>query len=878
MISAQSSKKLNIRLATVVLITLGLKQPLFSQTDIQFEFNNVKLKPALKALIDIHGMAIIFPDSIPNTPINAKCDDCNMEEAISKVLASTELTWEKTDTQFIIQIPRSKSYSSISGRIIDELTSEPIPYANIFIPGPALGAASNHDGIFSISSIYAKSCSLIISYIGYDKKVVNLHFPKDNRKNYQILLRPKVLSTKEISIFGIPKEFMNKSNNPGQVSFSPRHIASLPNLGEIDIFRSLQFLPGIQLGLGETSKLYIRGGSPDQNLILLDWMPIYQTGHMFDFVSGISSNAIKDVQVLKGSIPSLYGGRISSVINISSKAGDSNNGHGALYGNLMSQGLSVEIPLSKRGSYIINLRQSNPSGGYSKLYNSIQKYVTGDDQFNLLNASASEQAQQSTYYNISSSYQDIVGRLSLLISKKHRLTITHLNGIDSVLENREYFGFNSILGSDSILIEENNNIKSKGIVLNYYSNWNHNYNSHFSVSGYSINNRSRSLQFPKTSNNALLDSNKTLLVNGLIDRSIRFHQKYTGIRNHNISAGFEEKIFKLDSKIDYKDGSSTNSSNLKEKAYNYSFYLEDQWILIKPLEITSGIRFSYYRMNEKKLHQEPRIAAKYGIFQNLSLEVSIGKHHQFVHHYVNEDNIQNNWILSSNAIPVISSVNKHAGINWDTKNFTASLSTYKRNLSNVFRINTSLRPPNYNPDLNAMILIGSGVSNGIELIMRKKIGAVRGWLSYHFNHTTYNFPNFNSGVSFFADHNRSDELKTVVITRILGVDLSANWVFSSGGVYTDINNIYIETGSGFTINTTGRVNEERLPPVHHLDIAISRSWKVKSFLIDLGLSVYNIYNKKNISHKRYNPYTSQLSMSDVSMFGVTPSINLKMSF
>ena len=104
-------------------------------------------------------------------------------------------------------------------------------------------------------------------------------------------------------------------------------------------------------------------------------MPIYQTGHMFDFVSGISSNAIKDVQVLKGSIPSLYGGRISSVINISSKAGDSNNGHGALYGNLMSQGLSVEIPLSKRGSYIINLRQSNPSGGYSKLYNSIQKIL-----------------------------------------------------------------------------------------------------------------------------------------------------------------------------------------------------------------------------------------------------------------------------------------------------------------------------------------------------------------------------------------------------------------------------------------------------------------------------------------------------------------------
>ena len=119
-------------------------------------------------------------------------------------------------------------------------------------------------------------------------------------------MKPKVLTTREISIFGLPKEFMDRSNNPGQVSFSPRHIASLPNLGEIDIFRSLQFLPGVQIGLGGTSELYIRGGSPDQNLVLLDMMPIYQTGHMFGFISGISANAVKDIQVYKGGIPPRY--------------------------------------------------------------------------------------------------------------------------------------------------------------------------------------------------------------------------------------------------------------------------------------------------------------------------------------------------------------------------------------------------------------------------------------------------------------------------------------------------------------------------------------------------------------------------------------------
>jgi len=875
-ISVPSSKKSSIKLATVILITLGLKQPLFSQDKIQFEFNNVELKSALNALIEIHDMAIVFSDRIPNPSISAKCDECSMEDAISEVLSSTELTWRKTNFQFIVQIQESKNYYTIFGRVIDELTNEPIPYSNVFIPSLALGDISNHDGIFSISSIPVQNCSLFISYIGYDRKEIDLHFPKDDQKNHQISLKPKILQSEEVSIFGLPKEFMDRSNNPGQVSFSPRHIASLPNLGEIDIFRSLQFLPGVQLGLGETSDLYIRGGSPDQNLILLDWMPIYQTGHMFGFISGISANAVKDIQIYKGSIPSTYGGRVSSAIDVASRSGDSNNRHGALYGNLMSQGLSAELPLFKKGSYIINLRRSNPSSEYSKLFNSIQKYVTGDDQFNLLNASVSEEQKQDTYYDISSSYEDIIGKFSLLMARNHRLTITHINGIDSVIENRGYFGFNSILGNDSVLIEENNSINNKGIVLNLYSNWDPNYNSHISISKYSVNNRSTSLQFPKMNNDSYSNFNKAQSVNGLIDRSVRFHQKYNGITNHSISLGIEEKFFQLNAKTNNIEGSSSNSSTIKEKAYNYSFYFDDQWIFTNPLEIRSGMRFSYYGMNKKRLYQEPRLAVKYKIYNKLSIEASIGKHHQFVHHLRNKDHFQNNWTFSSNIIPVISSINKHAGINWNNKDFAVSLSSYRRDLRNLFRINELFIFPNDNS--NSMVLLGSGKANGIELIMRKKVGMIRGWLSYHYNKTEHNFSNYNDGISFLADHNRLHELKTVAIARAWGIDITANWVFSSGGLYTDINNLYIEPGSGYTIGTTEEINEERLPPVHHLDIALSTSWKVKSLFFNFGLSVYNIYNKANISHKRYNPYTPQLSVSDISMFGITPSMNLKISF
>ena len=878
MVHVRSSNRRIIRkrVNPLILISLIAKQLLLSQELIQFNFNNVELKSALQTLIVDHNIAIIFPDNIPNTLVDARCDSCNINETLNLILSSTDLTWEKNNVQFIIKERESIPYYRISGRVIDQTTNSSIPHTNIFISNSSLGDISNHDGIFSISNIYTKSCSLIISYIGYDHKIIELQFPNDDKSDYEILLQPKVLSTKEIPIFGLPKEFMDRSNNPGQVSFSPRHISTLPNLGEVDIFRSLQFLPGVQLGLGETSELYIRGGSPDQNLVLLDWMPIYQTGHMFGFISGISANAVKDIQVYKGGIPPRYGGRISSVIDISSKTGNINNIRGAIYGNLMSQGILTEIPITKRGSYIINIRKSNPSTGYSKLYNAIQDYVTGNDQFNLLNESASKESNQNTYYDTWSSYEDVIGKISLLINPMHRFTITHINGVDSVLEDRKYFGFNAILGSDSVEIKENSHIKNKGLVLNLFSNWNSNYNSHLSIYQNEVEINYTSMLRPKSTSSFYSNINEAKEENKLLDRSIRFHQEYNGVNKHKISTGFQENFFQLKKKVDFKDGSSINSYITSKNAYAHSFYFEDQWTINNPLTIQSGIRFTYYDLSKKKFYQEPRISIRYRIFDALSLEAAIGKHHQFIHRLTNKVTIQNSWIFSSNDLPIISSLNKHIGMNWNNLTYSISLSGYHRSLNNLYKMKDSFSI--FDNESSRDIILGEGEKKGLELILRKKNGSVRGWLSYHLNQTSHKFPDYNNNQSFLADFDKSNEFKIVAITRVWNYDLTANWVFSSGANYTNIDNLFVEAGTGYTINSTGEINKERLPHIHHLDVAISKAWMVKSLLFNLGLSIYNIYNKNNISHKRYNPYTSQLSISDVFMFGITPSINLKISF
>ena len=255
-------------------------------------------------------------------------------------------------------------------------------------------------------------------------------------------------------------------------------------------------------------------------------------------------------------------------------------------------------------------------------------------------------------------------------------------------KNREYYGFNTILGSDSVEIKENSYTKNKGLVLNFFSNWNSNYNSHLSIYQNKIDINYASMLRPKSTSGFYSNINEAEEDNKFLDRSVRFHQEYNGVNKHKISTGFQENFFQLRRKVDFKDGSSNNSYITSENAYAHSFYFEDQWIVNNPLRIQSGIRFTYYDLNKKKFYQEPRISIRYRIFDSLSLEGAIGKHHQFIHRLTNKITIQNSWIFSSNDLPIISSLNKHIGVNWNNLTYSISLSGYHRSLKNLYRIKT----------------------------------------------------------------------------------------------------------------------------------------------------------------------------------------------
>ena len=862
------------------LIYLSSAFAVIKTDSISFQFHNTPLKNALKQLIDDHGVSIVFPDDIVNTPISAQCKSCTQEEAVVAVLSTSNMVWKQTGNQFTVFNPVTPFRFAVSGRAMDKETGEPIPFANVFIPELMIGDISRNDGSFSILNISTRVCTLTISYIGYETKKTYLLFPKDENIFQEIFISPKVLTTAAVSIMGTAREFMDRSNSPGQISFSPRHISTLPNLGEVDIFRSLQLLPGIQLGLGGTSGLNIRGGTPDQNLVLLDGMPLYQTDHLFGFVSGMNANAIKDVQVYKGGFPAKYGGRISSVIELTSRNGNSLKHHGSIYGNLMSQGISGEIPVLSRGSWLFNFRSSTTSTFQTELYESIQAYVTGDDNFNLIGESADIEKQQRLEYSPQFSYYDFTNRFSFMVTPNHRFTLTSTTGMDSIRESREFFGFSTILGNDSSYTQGSTEWKNSGTTLNVSSKWNHESDTQITLSNYDYSSSYDSKDSADV-NNVRMMIGSVHEENTLQDRSIKFHHRYVGFKNHKIESGIDETFYDIMFYNHKMDGSISNESSIEQNGFLHSFYIQDLWVPSPRWVIQSGLRVSYFS-ERVGFYTSPRLSVINKISPNITAESFIGKHYQFVHRlsgYNTTRGTQGMWILSSEDIPNISSLNTHFGLNCDFSDYTITGEFYYRAMNDLVQFKESSIPVtalrNDRSEEESLMNIGSGKTNGIEIILRKRKGPITGWLSYQRNKTQYTFPNLNQGKPFFSDHDKTQEFKSVFMTNIGSWELTANWVFASGHVYTDSENVDVEN---LQIIISSHRNESRLPPIHHLDVSLSKTWGVSIAKIHTGLSIYNLYDRDNISHKRYNPYKSELTMTDVAMFGITPTIFLKISF
>ncbi len=793
---------------------------------------------------------------------------------------------------------KGMSTADITGHVRDKESGEALPYANITVEGTNRGTTTNTDGYFVLVNEPVGRLRLIVQYIGFETQIVHVENLAGGLKYLEILMQPQVLEIGGVSVTA-NAEMLATNDEISQVTLSPRTLSTLPNIGETDVFRSLQLLPGVS-GVGDGgSGLYVRGGTPDQNLVLFDGMTIYHVDHFFGFFSAFNADAIKDIKLIKGGYPAEYGGRLSSVVNLTGKTGDQNRPRFGYAVNLLSVKGAFEYPLQDRGTFLIAARRSYTDFIRSPLYDSIYEFTTGDEGSGAVGGPVQGRGgmggrfQQQAEFKPTFYFYDLNSKLTLTPSSKDRLTFSFYSGKDDLDKSQDFSDFQFQRAGTNVSLSTTDftkwgNLGYSGAwsrqwtdrlhlnLLGAYSNYFSTYDRNTDINGFtppSISDSSKSrINF----------GNTTKEDNDVHDFSIKLDADWRISQSHQLRFGVHATKF---------DNSYTAAANdtfiifsrASQALLNASF-LQDRW-KYKNIEATIGLRASHYDKTSS-LYWEPRAALSYSVSSKWMARAAWGHYYQFVNQITNEDVTQGArdfWMLADDDLKPSFAEHYIAGLSYEDDNYVFTIEAYQKNLKDIVEFSrriVSRRGPGSRGEPIENFFVGDGVARGIEFLLQKKRGALTGWLGYTLSNVEHTFPEINNGVAFPALHDRTYEFNLVAKYNWGVYTFAATWVYATGSPYTAPESQYFvpllngETQSYIHVSDK---NSLRLPDYQRLDISASRKFESERWATQVGVSIFNAYNHKNVWYRDYNLDATPITITDVLMMGLTPTIFLQMN-
>lgn len=759
----------------------------------------------------------------------------------------------------------------LSGIVLDAETGEPLPGANILIGETGAGVSAGSDGGFVIA-LPAGSYQLSVSHVGYRTTLLTIDLYAGRR--LEIGLQSEAIEAGEVAITGErPAENVLKMVDNLALGRDDFHAAP-QFFGQTDILKTLQLLPGVQ-GSGEGSTgIYVRGGAIDQNLIVLDHAPVFNTGHLFGFFSLFNPAAIGKVELIKGGIPASWGGRLSSVLRIDSRSGDFEELKGEAGLGLISGDVSLEGPLKKgKSSFIVSARRT-----YIDL---LSKAVTG----------------QPAIFNTGLDYyfDDLNGKLDFRLSSADRLAISGYTGHDDFV----FHGKNDLFNA----IEWKNTTAS--------AMWDHFYSGRFYHTSvlYSGNYR---LKFRAGIEDYLFKMFSSI-------KDVGFKQQWTLTgEKAQLEFGGEAVYHRLEpnnmqAKTDDMDFAFAKQETLR--SLEEAVFLHSEWSLSENLRIAAGVRLSYfqslgpftrYLTNESMIVMdtayygkneiihtdnaiEPRISVRRRLNESSSLKLSYDRMAQYLHMApVSSISLPTDiWVSGSEKIKPQLSNQYSLGYfrNFDGDEWETSASLYYKRMENQIEYRDGVivgYSKGFNYDDN--FIFGRGRAYGLEVLVRKNAGRLQGWLAYTLSRTERSMDEINSGKTFPAKYDRLHNLSIVGTYSI-----NPKWSCSGAFVYSTGNALTLPVGryiiNGNIVNEYAGRNTFRMPPYHRMDFsatyAMRRGDRHRS---DLVFSLYNVYNRKNPyyiytqTEGSVDDYYLKVELKKVSLFPVLPAVSWRIYF
>ena len=877
---------------------------------VKFSYEDKALDLVFFDLKITHRLQIKFDESeVKDLRISVHTPRLPMEEAMAMLLEGTGLSFQLKDPNVVIvakgvQEVQSNLTSSdktpeqfnftCSGVVQDVTTGETLPFANVLVKNSAVGANTNVDGYFTLFKVPADTALLEISYIGYRTQYFRLE-PGMDMEKMAIKLAPSGQVLEEIIVSAVKKEQMMKaSKGISQIAIAPAQLAAIPSLGEKDIFRSLQLLPGVSGSNESSSGLYVRGGTPDQNLVLFDGFTVYHVDHLFGFFSAFNSNAIKDVQLYKGGFESKYGGRLSSVVDITGKDGNSeqfNVGGGI---SLLSVNAFAEAPFADgKGTFVLAGRRSFQSN----FYNDLLEFSDGDEDTGT--GDGEEETNSGTPFGgrrgftstePESWFYDLNGKVTYRL-EKDIFSLSFYNGKDKLDNGRSNdensFGGGGPFGGGGFdfnfvqNIDDNSDWGNTGSSAKWSRRWNdHLYsNALLSYSNYfSFRERGVYLEFEREDSTTVID-NGTTEDNDLKDVTLKWDWEWKPSPIHQIGFGLSGTSF--DIKYDFIENDTTTILARDDQGGLVSGYLQSQSTLFEKLIVMPGLRASYFDETEGT-YFEPRLQLQYLPTASLKIKAATGRYYQFANRIIREDISQGSrdfWVLSDGEnVPVGRADHFIFGVGHETAKWLFDVEGYYKDLDNITEYSTrfvvSGFGPNSNLDFEENFFNGTGVAKGIEVLAQRTAGNLTGWVSYTLGRVEHEFEVFGDE-PFPASHDVTNELKIVGTYKVNDWTFGGTFVYATGRPYTAPLGAYsVELLDGTTTDhfAISDKNVLRLPDYHRLDLSINYDFKYfMGGKANAGLSLFNLYGRNNVWYKEFDVVDGVILETDVNLLGFTPS-------
>ena len=836
-------------------------------------------------------------EDIAGIEIYGNIEDATLEEAFQKILYNTPLEFKMYDDR-TVEIYKSnekkveqKIYSQISknvtlsGIVKDNLTGETLPYANIIVQNSQIGAQSNIDGHFSLFGIPSDTTSLEISYLGYVSKSIKLN-PDLDKSNIEIGLTPNNLIVDEITIKATKKEqLMKASTGISRIGMSPAALAQLPSYGEKDIFRSLQLLPGISGSNESSSGLYVRGGTPDQNLVLFDGFTVYHVDHLFGFFSAFNTNAVKDVQLYKGGFDAKYGGRLSSVVELTGKDGNTKDLNMGVGFSLLSVNAFVEAPFADgKGSFLVAGRRSFQSSFYNNIfgaYTESNEAQSDIPQTPLARRFGQQEVQPNTYF------YDLNAKATYRPNDRDVFSFSFYNGKDDLDNSRniDQTAFaNRFVDIDFSFEQQSTDLTEWGN-WGTSAKWSRKWGDRF----YSNANMSYSNYFShrdRTNNLAITRADTTITrntgsyeENDLKDISLKIDNEFKISQNNQLDFGLQSTWNNIE--YNFTQNDTTTILDRLDEGQTTTFYIQDRHTFGNKLILRGGLRTSHYSPTNE-LYFEPRASLSYLLTDQIKLKGAWGKYYQFANRIVREDIQQGSrdfWLLADDeTVPVSSALHHIAGISYETEKWLFDIEAYQKKLDGLSEYSTRFVPQGVGVDrvLNyeEFFHTGTGIAKGIEFLVQRKVGKLTGWVGYTLGEVKYDFEAFGDE-PFFANQDVTHELKLVGNYKLGNFSLGATFIYATGKSYTAPTGYYqLELLDGSTTDffEVSDKNALRYDDYHRLDISGTYDFNLGNSKASAGLSLTNIYNRNNTWYNEYEVIEGELLETNVSLLGFTPSL------